>query len=223
LSGDIKTINSYAVGLLAQGKVLNVAYDGSGCILANPVVLVQPLPVSLTHFGADLQKDGVRLNWETATERNNAYFAVERSADGRNFEEISKVRGSGNSSQKRLYATLDPAPLAGASYYRLRQVDTDGTANYSPVAVVNNAVRGAATLFPNPATTEVTILFANALSGPVDIQIMDAAGRVVWREHRAQTDNDRQLHVPTAQLLANGLYFVQVRNGGNANVYRFSK
>ncbi|SFQ51458.1 T9SS type A sorting domain-containing protein [Hymenobacter arizonensis] len=223
LSGDTKTINSYAVGLLAQGKVLNVAYDGSGCILTTPVVLVQPLPVSLTHFGAALQKDGVRLNWETATERNNAYFAVERSADGRNFEEVTRVAGSGTSSQNRRYATLDPAPLAGASYYRLRQVDTDGAFNYSPVAAVSNEGRGVATLFPNPATTEVKILFANPLSGPVDIQIMDAAGRVVWQEHREQAGNNRQLDVPTAQLPANSLYFVQVRNGGDAKVYRFSK
>ena len=52
----------------------------------------------------------------------------------------------------------------------------------------------------------------------------DAAGRVVWREHRDQAGNEqRQLSVPTAQLAAAGLYFVQVRSGGTANVYRFSK
>jgi len=221
--GDQFTVNTYAVGLLAQGKVLSFAYDGSGCVLTAPVVLTPPLPVELSYFGAALQKDGVRVSWETATERNCAYFGVERSADGRGFEEVTRVAGSGNSSRKLRYAALDPAPLAGVSYYRLRQVDADGTAHHSPVAAVNNVGRGVATLFPNPATTQLNILFADALNGPLEIQIMDAAGRVVWREHRDQAGNERQLSVPTAQLTAAGLYFVQVRNGGVAMVYRFSK
>ena len=224
LSGDTKTVNSYAVGLLAQGKAFNVAYDGSGCILlVAPVVLTQPLPVELTRFGALLQKDGVRVSWETATERDCDYFAVERSGDGRNFAEVTQVAGNGTSSAKRSYATLDVTPLPGVSYYRLRQVDFDGTAHYSPVEAVTNSGRSVAALYPNPATTEVNILFAEALSGSLDIQIMDAAGRVVWREHREQSNGDRLLRVPTAQLPAAGLYFVQVQNGGPAKVYRFSK
>lgn len=222
-SGDTKTINSYAVGLLAQGKSFNVAYDGSGCVSLAPVVLTAPLPVELTRFGALLQKDGVRVSWETATERNCDYFAVERSGDGRSFAEVTRVAGNGNSSAKRSYATLDVAPLPGVSYYRLRQVDLDGTAHHSPVEAVTNSGRSVAALYPNPATTEVNILFAEALSGSLDIQIMDAAGRVVWREHREQSTGDRLLRVPTAQLPAAGLYFVQVQNGGPAKVYRFSK
>jgi hypothetical protein len=197
-SGDTKTINSYAVGLLAQGRVLSVAYNGSGCVLVDPVVLTQPLPVELTWFGAALQKDGVRVSWETATERNCDYFAVERSADGRAFAEITRVAGSGTTSQQKRYVTLDAAPLAGVSYYRLRQVDVDGTAHYSPVAVVNNAGRGVATLSPNPATTEVNILFAEALTGSVDIQMTDAAGRVVWREHRDQAGPGRRAQASRA-------------------------
>ena len=222
-SGDMLTVNTYAVGLLAQGRVLSFAYDGSGCVLTAPVVLITPLPVELIRFGALLQPAGVRVSWETATERNNAYFDVERSADGRAFEAVARVAGNGTSSQQHSYATLDPAPLGGVSFYRLRQVDTDGRTSFSPVVAVENTARNGATLYPNPATTEVNLRFAEALRGPVDIRVMDAAGRVVWQERREATAGERELRIPTAQLPATGLYMVQVRRGTTSQVYRFSK
>ncbi|MBC8083662.1 MAG: T9SS type A sorting domain-containing protein, partial [Hymenobacter sp.] len=223
VSGDGLTVNTYAVGLLAQGRAFNVAYDGSGCLVLTPIVLTPPLPVELTRFGAVLQKDGVRVSWETASERNCDYFAVERSANGRAFESVTRVPGGGTSSEKRAYAALDPSPLAGVSYYRLRQVDNDGTAHYSPVETVVNAGRAVATLFPNPATTEVNVRFAAALVGPVSIRVLDATGRVVWQERRLLSEPLRELQVPTAQLMAAGLYFLQISNGGPVSVYRFSK
>ena len=223
LSGDLKTVNTYAVGLLAQGRVLSFAYDGSGCVLTAPVVLTPPLPVELTRSGAAMQKNEVLVSWETATERNNDYFDVERSADGRTFEAVARVKGNGTSSQKRSYATLDSAPLGGVSFYRLRQVDFDGRTQFSPVVTVENAARNVAAVYPNPATTEVTIRFAEALGGPVDVQIMDAAGRVLWQEHREVAAGERELRVPTAQLPAAGLYLVQIRRGATSSVYRFTK
>ena len=88
---------------------------------------------------------------------------------------------------------------------------------------VENTARNVATLYPNPATTEVTIRFAEALGGPVDIQVMDAAGRVLWQERRELAAGERELRVPTAQLPAAGLYLVRVRRGATSSVYRFNK
>ncbi|WP_310395423.1 T9SS type A sorting domain-containing protein [Hymenobacter sp.] len=223
VSGDGLTVNTYAVGLLAQGRAFNVAYDGSGCLVLNPIILTPPLPVELTRFGAVLQNEGVRLSWETASEKNCDYFAVERSANGRAFEAVTQVPGSGTSTQKRTYAALDAAPLPGVSYYRLRQVDNDGTPHFSPVATVVNAGRAAATLSPNPATTTVSIRFATALVGPVNLRVLDATGRVLWQERRVLAEPQLDLQVPIAQLPATGLYFVQVSNGGPVSVYRFNK
>ena len=223
LSGDTKTVNTYAVGLLAQGHAYNVAYSGSGCVVISATVLVQPLPVELARFGATLQKGGVRVGWETASERDCAYFAVERSADGREFATIGQVPGSGTSTQKRAYTYLDPAPLAGQSYYRLRQVDYNGSAHLSPVEAVLNRALGVATLYPNPATTEVTLRFAQPLVGPVELRVLDGTGRVVWREHRTLVEPAQELRVPTAQLPAAGLYLLTVSGSGTTGAYRFSK
>ncbi len=223
LSGDTKTVNSYAVGLLAQGRAYNVQYNGIECLAIGPVVLTPPLPVELTRFDAALQKEGVRVSWETASERNCAYFAVERSANGRTFEQLDQVPGGGTTTQARTYARLDAAPLAGLAYYRLRQVDNDGTTSFSPVAAVLNAGRTAATISPNPATTELSIRFAQPLQGAVDLRVMDAAGRTVWQEHRVLPEATPVLRLPTAQLPAAGLYFVRVVSGATSGVYRFSK
>lgn len=128
LSVDTKTVNSYAVGLLAQGHAYNVAYNGSGCVVISATVLVQPLPVELVRFGATLQKGRVHVGWETASEHDCAYFVVERSANGREFATVGEVPGSGTSTQKRAYtSTLTrrrwPAvvlPLAAGGLQRQR-------------------------------------------------------------------------------------------------------
>ncbi|MFD1875676.1 hypothetical protein [Hymenobacter bucti] len=134
-----------------------------------------PLPVTLTRFTAEVRPRGMQLAWGTATEWHSAYFAVERSVDGQAFAELGRVAAAGSSGQPRDYALLDAQPLAGVGYYRLRQVDLDGSLSYSPVRVVAPAPQGL-TLFPNPAHAPVTLLDA----GPQGlVQILDGRGRLV--------------------------------------------
>ncbi|KUG09048.1 hypothetical protein ASU33_19685 [Solirubrum puertoriconensis] len=138
-----------------------------------------PLPVELTAFTATPIGTTVRLDWATATERNSAAFVVERSLDGQAFAPLGTVPAAGNSSSLRRYGWVDGPDLPGAAvlYYRLRQVDLDGTLNYSPVRAVTQA--GLATsrlvLTPNPART--TRLSGAAAGAPV--QVYDAVGRLV--------------------------------------------
>lgn len=99
---------------------------------------VNPLPVSLLSFNANLKNNKVYLDWATASEQNNAKFDVQRSKDGMDFSQIDEVAGAGNSSVLRNYNAMDEAPLPGLSYYRLKQTDFNGTYTYSPVVVVNN-------------------------------------------------------------------------------------
>lgn len=94
---------------------------------------------------------GIELRWSTATERHASRYDIERSADGTVFEKIGEQSARGNSSGTVDYAFLDKKPLTGANYYRLRQVDFDGTAALSHVAVVKwqSASTG---IYPNPAS-----------------------------------------------------------------------
>src|SRR5262249_37045293 len=85
-----------------------------------------PLPIELVSFTGAPDGHEVLTQWITATERNNAWFDVERSADGNDFERVGRLPGAGNSDGTLWYELVDPQPLSGLSYYRLRQIDDDG-------------------------------------------------------------------------------------------------
>jgi Secretion system C-terminal sorting domain len=125
-----------------------------------------PLPVELTSFNAKCEGDAVKLLWETASETNNNYFEIERSADATQFIAIGKVYSlNGNSPQPQAYEFLDTAPLSVPAYYRLKQVDTDGRTSYSAIVRVACASQPAAqpvvSIYPNPAVDELTVEVKN--------------------------------------------------------------
>jgi hypothetical protein len=93
-----------------------------------------PLPVELISFTGAVDANSIAsLHWSTASERNSAYFALERSADGITFAEAGRVAAATASNQTLGYRWADPQRLSAPTYYRLRQVDNDGTAHYSSV------------------------------------------------------------------------------------------
>jgi hypothetical protein len=115
------------------------------------------LPVEMTTFTARPEGSFIRLQWSTATEVNNDYFDIERSADGRVFEKIGHVKGASESLTEKSYEFIDKNPLAGSNYYRLRQVDFDGTAAYSPIVSADILMKDHIVLYPNPANNFMTI------------------------------------------------------------------
>jgi hypothetical protein len=138
------------------------------------------LPVNLISFDAELQNKSVLLTWNTASEKNNAYFIVERSTDSRTFAVVGKISGRGTVDYVNSYNFTDAAATqSGVSiiYYRLKQVDIDGKFNYSKVASVtlNNA---AITLFPNPASQRVTV----GAPGDTQVQVINAQGQTVLQK-----------------------------------------
>jgi hypothetical protein len=118
-----------------------------------------PLPVSLVSFEARRVGAAVALNWATASEQRNDHFVVERSLDGASFQALGTVAGHGSSTAAHTYTFIDAQPVAGAAYYRLRQVDSDGTASFSPVVVVQGGelVAASITAVPNPSTGQFAL------------------------------------------------------------------
>ena len=118
------------------------------------------LPVELLNFDATVNLNYyVDIEWRTASERNNDYFAIERSADGFGWTEIEQKQGAGNSTTLLYYSSLDELPLLGVSYYRLKQVDFDGKFSYSDIqsVEVDFSQENGITLFPNPASNTVEL------------------------------------------------------------------
>ena len=152
--------------------------------------VANPLPVVLTQFTAVAAgPSAVRLAWATASEANSAAFEVQRSADGATWATLGTVAAAGTSTTAHTYGYLDAAAPTGAGYYRLRQVDADGTASYSPVrAVVLTGAGAGLALYPNPTTTAATLSGAqpgtlatvyDALGRPVLATTADATGTAV--------------------------------------------
>ncbi|WP_426490744.1 T9SS type A sorting domain-containing protein [Hymenobacter sp. 102] len=142
----------------------------------------RPLPVTLTSFTGAAITAGNQLRWTTAQEVNSARFVVERSADGVSFQPVGTLAAAGNSSGTRTYQYLDATTLRTA-YYRLRQVDTDGTTAYSSVVVVTRAaaVVSSALAFPNPFEAELRVaLPAGSDAQPVAVSLTTLAGQTVY-------------------------------------------
>ncbi|WP_185281557.1 T9SS type A sorting domain-containing protein [Hymenobacter sp. NBH84] len=210
--GDNRTVNTYAVGLIARNQSNNITYNNGSCLVIAPIVL----PVELTSFTATAQKQQVALRWGTASEKNSAQFVVERSLDGRLFEAVGQVAAQGNTTSAHSYSFLDPiSDQVGSVYYRLRQLDLDQTAHFSLVVAVQLSAT-AGTLYPNPATNEVALRFAVPLPSGAEYVLLNAAGQVV---QRGQAAGGTELRISVAGLPGNSLYLLRVGN----HTYRFSK
>lgn len=178
------------------------------------LVVSSPLPVELLGFHAWPVNDKVRLEWSTATERDNAGFKVQRSADLVQWEQVAYVPGAGHSNTVITYAENDPHPLPGLAYYRLAQVDYDGTIDYSPIRSVVSKDRTDLHLWPNPAGSLVHV----GMDTPGRILVLDAHGRQVQVFQEAH-DTGTLLHIAA---LPTGLY--QVRSiDPNAPTVKFLK
>ena len=94
------------------------------------------LPIELTSFSGFAINEGNQLHWQTATEKNNAYFELESTVDGINYNHIGTIQGAGNSSTVDDYTFLDRYPAGQTTYYRLRQVDFDGESEtFNPISI----------------------------------------------------------------------------------------
>jgi hypothetical protein len=175
---------------------------------SNVMSLATPLPVELSAFTATLvSKAAVRLAWATASEQNSRAFEVERSADGVAFTAVGTVAAAGNSSRARAYELLDGKLPGGAAllYYRLKQVDADGSFSYSPVRTVAlTGVAAGLALFPNPTTGTTTLV--GAAPGAA-VTVFDGLGRLVLALP-ADAAGTAALVLPTG--LATGVYVVRV-------------
>ena len=167
----------------------------------------QPLPVQLISFTAEPLGTDVVLRWATASEQSNDRFEVEASIDGRVFRRIGQVRGQGNSVQRHDYRLVDPAIAryaVGQVFYRLRQVDHQGTASYSPVRAVRVNQPAGLALFPNPTTRATTLTGAHP---GTPITVLDAVGRHVLS---ATVDATGTASLVMPDGLAAGVYIVRV-------------
>ncbi|WP_317191342.1 choice-of-anchor D domain-containing protein [Hymenobacter guriensis] len=146
-----------------------------------------PLPVELTSFVAERKGGRVDVRWATASEHNSSYFVVERATDAVHFAPVGRVAGKGTATSRNAYLFVDAQPLAGVAYYRLRQVDQDGSVSFSEIRTVQSSFT--AGIYPNPVASTLYVQLPEH-AGPVQATITDLSGREVYR---AQVPASQQL------------------------------
>ncbi|MEO8069242.1 MAG: T9SS type A sorting domain-containing protein, partial [Flavobacteriales bacterium] len=171
------------------------------------------LPVELVAFRAVQDGEAVRLDWATATEHDNSHFIVQRSQDGQTFTDIGQVAGVGNSQLTVFYGMQDEHPLPGINYYRLVQVDNDGTRTPSFVVSVTLHT-GGAVVYPNP-TTDGTLTVYDGAAKSLDVTIYDNRMQLMRRATTNSGHATQLLHD-----LADGTYTVVVNNGEESSTTR---
>nr|MDA3820762.1 hypothetical protein [Candidatus Delongbacteria bacterium] len=155
--------------MLVSGSVTT---DGSGSVFGSTVDCVPadawdcksssgaPLPVDFLYLDASVKGGAVSLNWATASEINNDHFIIERSTDLKVFDEIAIIDGKGNSSTGNEYSWEDISPAPGINYYRLTQVDYDGTTTMLSMVQVTYAIDEIPEkieCFPNPFVSDLYV------------------------------------------------------------------
>lgn len=174
------------------------------------------LPIELIYFKAENTGEEVNLTWATSSEKNNDYFTIERSADGKLFEEVSRKQGAGNSNSKISYSVLDNQFVNKGSYYRLKQTDYNGHYTYSRnVMVKNNSGKDHIDLLinsiaPNPVTDQFTIDYSVKNEGQVVMQIVNKFGTIIDKKSLNSNKGSNSYIYNKMADLPNGVYFVSL-------------
>ena len=202
---------------LVNHTVTREGYDGS----LNTMTLgdeFNPLPVVLTAFNATRSGLNTRVTWATASEKNSAGFEVQVSTDGAYFRKLAFVNSqNGNSSKSQNYSYLDTeANKSGVRYYRLRQVDIDGSEDFSPVRAVSfTTAEGLATAlsaYPNPYTTSDALKLSvqTTSTGTASLRVIDLMGREVATQTFTTINGVTEVALDKAANLSAGSYMARV-------------
>jgi hypothetical protein len=142
------------------------------------------LPVELLDFSAQKIDQTVELNWETASERNSAGFALERSENSYDWKTIGYEESQGNSNGQQRYSYLDRDPLAENNYYRLKQIDLDGQYEYSSIRHVLFTTNNNSSLnvYPNPSSGQFTISISNPDRKRAEVRLYTSTGSLIWKQ-----------------------------------------
>mgnify|MGYP001795194810 CR=1 FL=1 len=172
------------------------------------------LPVEFANISARTTEESIRLTFSTQTEINNSHFDIQRSTDSRQWQSLGSIAGAGTTLEQQDYRFLDKAPVLGINYYRIKQIDFDGTSSYSLIVSANWSSKPTITLYPNPTSDQVQIRGLSITEEEVMVEILDLTGKVLLRQVGNQTPIDLQT-IPKGtyilQLLTNKRLLTQER------------
>jgi hypothetical protein len=168
------------------------------------------LPVVYQTFYVTPQGTNNQLSWSTSKELNNTTYAVEKSTDSRNWKQIATVAGAGTSSFLNKYGYSDKSSNDAVVYYRIRQVDMNGTTVYSAIRSLRNNEIGSVTNIFASSNKTVIIDFNSDVKDNVSIQLINMGGQVIVRKEFSQASYRLVVNTTGA---GSGVYVVRVSDG----------
>lgn len=174
------------------------------------------VPVEMTSFTANTVNNTVRLNWSTATEKNNRGFVVERSINKNSWSNITFISGSGNSTEIKNYSFTDKSVNSGKYYYRLKQVDFDGSFEYSKTVEADVAAPKEYKLFanyPNPFNPSTKIAFTLPETQVVKLRVFNMLGQEIATLVNSKMEAGKHEITFNAKNLTSGVYIYKLEAG----------
>lgn len=188
----------------------------------DPVPTVQffPLPVELVKFEGKIRKYQTSLHWQTASETNNALFQIQHSLNGKDFQTIGEVEGMGTTNEETNYEFLHENPANGINYYRLKQVDFDGSFSYSEVISIqmdSDENRQSLVFFPNPVQKELNLV--NHSDEPLEVTILNSSGQEIFDVK--MEESTEMIH--SVDNLSPGIYWIRTVQNEAVMMAKFMK
>ena len=220
-----RTYSGTANGIGAAGYIQSNTTSQFGTFTLSSVGLqpFNPLPVQLLAFAAECSEKGdVKVDWVTATERNNDYFTLERSYNGTVFDIVGRIKGVGTSGQLNSYSFEDYEAKGGVNYYRLSQTDFDGTTEQLKVISVRcGSMGGAMVNAYNNNQGQLVVEVSGSENSKYQVRVFDSLGKQVL-EHKFNSSIGNAVENLDIAQLERGIYYVQVHNQLKGSTHKIS-
>ncbi len=165
--------------------------------------------------------DEAAITWKTEQEQNSDYFIIERSIDGSNFEEISRKKAAGTSNSVLNYSAIDPKPIDGKSYYRIRQFSIDRSSLNSTVAELvftSTSQTGVSieSIGPNPFESAFNVNYKVNADGVVRFELSGSSGQLIHQSEVYDSQGSHSFNFSEGSKLQSGVYFLKVTSEGKS-------
>ncbi len=168
-----------------------------------------PLPVTLLNFEANCENNQTVIKWVTSTEINNDYFVVEKSYDAQVFFELATVQGAGNSTTTQHYSVIDENISNLTTYYRLKQVDFDGTTTYHDIITTNCTTGGFNVTQVNLSNNTLSFYVESNLDENINVYLYDARGRIIASKKVNLLEGNNSVKLDNL-MLSTGIYMMSI-------------
>lgn len=214
---------------ITSGRNESVVFLDSEAALLAPGTMVNwngtAFPVEWLSFDAEQQGGDAVLDWSTASEINNNKFEIERSIDGNTFQLIGDTPGKGNTNGISNYSYVDRGAASlgfRTLYYRLRQIDYDGSFEYSPTVELGIAQDKLLSIvgYPNPFQSNLSIRFSSIQRQDLSIEVVNAIGQKMFSKNTSDTDGE--LNIDTSDW-SEGVYYLSINSPTYKEVYKVLK